>query len=366
MAAAIDTVEKFVGVTTTTGNISNGTDARELAAFFRGYAADVRLKSTFSAMLAALEGVPVGAGAPAGWDPYAGILDRIAQGGRVYRRLVRMGEQGHDLEVCVLARLYGDTNLVHERPDFAELGPIIDLTAAAREAREDLVLEESTIRADAAAERVGVLLGARRAELEAMADAEERTLEKRERRLARLTACSGAVYGAKQNVADLEADVESTAGKAQERAIAKLRAARERLQRLEEDAAAAPAKMATLVARIAAGKQLLKQLRDGAAYDGVVRAQTGALAGTDREITVEAAIRAIMEPRKRSRATDERRARFVALALEQADTMRRAAHAAYRTAKAGDPPPPGPRSYCRVERDYMARLVTASVSGASP
>ena len=121
-------------------------DARELGAFFREYDAAIGFKSTFSAMLAAASGVAIGSGPPAGWDPYAEIIDRISQGTRVYRALKRMDAAGQSAHVCVLFRLYGPRNGATERAEFGDLAPLAAFTDAAEQARVELVLGASTRR----------------------------------------------------------------------------------------------------------------------------------------------------------------------------------------------------------------------------
>lgn len=285
------------------------TDARELRAFFQEYEADVGFKSTFSAMLAAHAGVALGSGPPSGWDPYAERIDRITRGTRVYRTLKAMDAAGHGYDVDVLSRLYGPRNGAAERPEFGELAPLAVYTDAVSIARDDLVFRESSRR-------------------------EERS--------------GAAVLGlAETTKAELERDFWATASRivAAERRIAWHRA---RLERIEADVdpdkdlvrAQSRAAIARLPHIVDGWHELQRRILDAYVYDGSLRARLGAITSTDRELTAEDAIRSKLDTPKRITGDREahatwRTARsvFVVEVTQQAEAMRRAAHAAYRKAK---------------------------------
>lgn len=298
------------------------TDARELRAFFTAYESDVRFTSTFSAMLAAAAGVAVGSGPPTGWDPYADVIDLISRGTRVYRTLRRMDAAGHDAHVRVLYRLHGPRNGSTERPEWGELAPLAVVTAAAEDARADFVFTESSRRE----ERVG-----------------PRVAHDHRRRCAEIATLFWQEVGV----------------------IARSDAKAKRARTL--------ASRAHAERRSIAGRQLLKQLLDGYGYDGTLRARLGAITSTDRELTVEDAIRAKLDARKRSPGDREafaawsaERKTFVAQVLAEAEAMRREAHAAYRSAKVDVEDAPCRNAGFDVPRTWRPATVSYSVTGASP
>lgn len=341
----------FLRHTQTTGTLANGAHGREMSEFFNASESRVGFKSTFSAMLAAEAGVALGSGPPSGYDPYADALDHITRGTQMRRRFARIPAA----EARTLEHLYGPRT-TNDRREFGELSPIIPFTAASREAREQLVLDESTVRSERVAPRVNRALAERRAELEEMFWHEAGVVTELETSMRRAE-CQ--IEKAKAKVKRLTEQLETTAGDAQQRVIERRSKAQGKLQSTTDTAAP---RLRRWHRRHAAGRQLLKQLLDGFSYDGAVRASIGTIEATDREITVEDAIRQIMS----LPAKTKRRIEFIAAATAQAEVLRTAAHAAYRLAKQQDPPSAPPRVYTPIDRDYRIEIVTHSVSGASP
>ena len=227
---------------------------RELHDFWCAFEATIGFRSTFSAMLAAHAGVTMGSGPPSGWDPYAEVMDQIGAGSRTYRALRRLGTD----DLVVLYRLFGPRNPRSEHDALGELSPLAVLTDAAEDARDEIVLRESTRRSDAVGARVAVDVVRRRRELEQLFWSEV-----------------GALAKAKDE------------------------------------------------RRVEAGWTFLGQLLDAFACDGAIRAQIGAIEATDREVTVEAAVRARIK-----------QADFIAAVIREATAMRAAALASYRAARA--------------------------------
>lgn len=319
-------------------------DARELGAFFREYDAAIGFRSTFSAMLAAASGVAIGSGPPASWDPYAEIIDRISRGTKVYRTLKRMDAAGQSAHVCVLYRLHGPRNGTTERAEFGDLAPLAAFTDAAEEARVELVLRESTRRE----ERVCTLVARSRkeqiAELAEMFWTEVGVIHRAEASLLRLDQDEDDRPGTLRELRTRLAKVqEALLAEAEPGPSRKARRAAQlegQIARAEERDRRAPARATELERRIEAGWRLLEQILEGVAYDGTLRARLGAIAGTDREITVEDALRAKLDPPKRRQGDREAyaawsaaRSVFIAEVKAQAEAMRKAAHAAYRKAK---------------------------------
>lgn len=240
----------------------------ELHDFWCAYEGEIGFRSTFSAMLAAHAGVALGEGPPMGWDPYAEIVDTISSGTRVYRALRRM----QTADVVVLYRLYGPRTPSSEHAALGELAPLAVLTEAARTAREEIVLVRST----PASERV----------------ASQVAREQKKRR------------------AGLEEFFWAEAGR-----IAKLEAKRPR--------AKTPARHAELARRIAEGREVLRAVLGAYQSDGVVRATIGAIESTDREVTLQEAVRTRLAARDAS---------FTAEVTREAVAMRATALAAYREA----------------------------------
>lgn len=245
----------------------------ELHGFWHWYEADIGFRSTFSAMLAAHAGVALGEGPPMGWDPYAEIVETISDGTRIYRALRRM----HTADVVVLYRLYGPRRPSDEHEALGELGPLAPLTAAARQAREDIVLARSTPESERVAERVATQQDARRARLEEFFWREVGRLTKLEAKLPR---------------------------------------------------ARTAARQVEIARRIAEVRDILRAVVGAYQSDGVVRATIGAIESTDREVTLQDAVRARLAARDAS---------FVAEVRREATAMRVAALEAYREA-------------CRAER----------------
>lgn len=243
---------------------------RELREFWCGYESAIGFRSTFSAMIAAHQGIALGSGPPAGWDPYAEVIDRLSSGRRLYRALRRLGTA----DVVVLWRLYGPRNPQRDVPSLGDLSPLAELTTAAQGAREAIVLRESTRRSDGVGPRTAAALARRREELVEMFWIE----------------------------------------------VTEIRRVEERAPRVRSDR-----RLAELQARVDAGWKLLGQLNDAIQYDGTIRAQVGAIEGTDREVTVGDAVRA--------RAKDKA---FVDEVKREAGAMRERALSAYRAARAAE------------------------------
>lgn len=231
---------------------------RELHDFWCAYEAAIGFRSTFSAMLAAHQGVSLGAGPPGGWDPYAENIDRISNGSRTYRALRRL-ETG---DLVVLYRLYGPRNPSNDHAALGDLSPLAALSDAAHEERDALVLRESTRRSDVAGERVEADVRRRREELEEMFWTE---------------------VGVIQQTKDAR--------------------------------------------RADAGWVFLGQILDAHACDGAIRARIGAIESTDREISVDTAIR--IKLRERDQV-------FVDAVKREARAMRTKALEAYRRARADE------------------------------
>ncbi len=276
--------------------------AGELRDFFRCYESNAGFSSTFGAMLAALMRCSIGNGPPAGWDPYADAIDRTSRGTAVYRTLQRMAAEPH--HVTVLVRLYGGRADDDGYREFGDLAPLVSLTRAAEEIRETLVLVESEPRAERTGARV--------------ADA---------RREHRDTVCRDFWHEAGERAAAIEqhgrlvdrlAALQSRANAGEELGAGSLRALASGDMRLRD-----------IACRIKASDELLGMLLKAYRYDGEARARAGAIAGADREVSAEDAVRAILARKK----GDPDRVVFAVEARREAEAMRKAAHAAYKLAR---------------------------------
>lgn len=249
---------------------------REISEFFNGYEASVGFGSTYSAMLAAASGVAMGAGTPASWDPYAEIVPSLSAAKCVYRALRHM----HTSDVLVLYLLYGPRRAA-ARAEIGELSPLLPLTRAAEEWRDALVLRESTERESSVGRACGAALAIARVEIEELFWRE---------------------------------------------AGVQMRLARRRRTRPGD------------VRRLEAGRAWMRQLLQAHRCDGTLRARLGAIAGSDREITIEHALRVKLDlaPRHDRDALREWRAArdvFLAEARAEAAEMQARAREAYRSAR---------------------------------
>lgn len=326
-----------------------GEDAKELKRFFLEYEATVGFSSTFSAMLAAEAGVSFGSGAPTNWDPYAKIVHKISEGKRTYRTLKRMDESGDRASVVVLYRLYGPRNGSTERADFgkdavAEYATLlVAYTDAAEAAREDLVLRESSVREEQTASRVAKSRRNAADELEEMFWSEAALAQKLRFELAELRQRDDLDRSDRLRAIDdeLAVTLAATGPLASRGARRRLNSHARRL-RLERDRlSVAPERETRITERLAAGRQLMKQVIDALGYDGTLRARLGTIESTDREITVEDAVRAVMDAStwelhaETLQAWKEARLMFVTDVRIEANEMRRRAHEAFRVAKTG-------------------------------
>lgn len=130
---------------------ATGRDANELREFFLGNEARVGFRSTFGAMLAALEGVPMG-GSNGDHDPHAERIDRergTSSGTRVWRALRNLDHMGDVQSIITLHRLYGAVRVpVGYLPAFGDpdVAQIASLTDAAEDVREQLAFTRGSER----------------------------------------------------------------------------------------------------------------------------------------------------------------------------------------------------------------------------
>jgi hypothetical protein len=292
-----------------------GADARELQAFFCGYEASVGFGSTYHAMISAWAGVRHGSGPPASWDPYAAIVHKISEGMSVFRALKLLDEGGHTEDVVVLFKLYGPRS-PHERVEFGDLAPLAIYTQAAADARDQIAARLGTVREEGLGDRVERDHATVRREL-------ERDFWREAGRIARLLE----QHGKWVDRLDALQSRENAGAELGPRCVGWLADGHRRLAELE--------------ARIRASEQLQGQILDAYLYDGRLRARLGALAGADREVTVEDAIRARLDQPARAASCADAKAAwkaakraFIDQVRTEAGKLRRRAHAQYRAAKA--------------------------------
>lgn len=283
MAAARDTDRLFRG----SGDGREQTEARELRRFFCDFDAEIGFRSTFSAMIAAANGVGFGSGSPDSWDPYAERVEKLTAGARTRRALERV----HGRLVVVLYRLYGPVpaHVVTGSKELGEHALIAPYTEAAEEARADLVVRRSAAHEAVLAEGVP------------RAHAISRT--------------------------ELEAEFWATAGRLlhQEGRIDW----HERALRRDPENAKSKVHLEDARRRHRAYEQLLGQLLDGFRYDGTIRAQIGAIESADRGVSVDDAIHDRLSPMR----PEHERAAFASAVKRQAVVLKGAAHEAYRVAR---------------------------------
>jgi hypothetical protein len=123
-------------------------EVNDLEQFFTGYAASVGFRSAFGSIMAAECRVPIGAGTPESWDPYAGCVKEITAGKRIYRRLKRMIDAGQSAYVTVLYLLHGDRQPGEERTTFGELAALVEMTDAVSEMRDLVALRKGEARSE--------------------------------------------------------------------------------------------------------------------------------------------------------------------------------------------------------------------------
>lgn len=314
-------------------------DAHELGEFFCGYESAIGFRSTFSAMIAASEGVSLGTGPRANWDPYAEMVDRNAHYRETYRTLKRMNNE----EVVILFRLYGMQNAASSTLEFGELSGLVAYTEAAEQLRDDFVLRESTRSEETVSGHMQTEQRRSRSELEALfwgcAWSQTMAEAERERLAETVAAKQGRCRGLMMRALDL---LESKPRLAWEAAIAAMKipawldGAARRDRRLVEQIAAD---------RVLQGIVLDEWDRTTSEEGrGSLRARLGAITWTDRHITTEDAITARLTYRGRRDADGKpdpdahaawvaTKAVFVETAMKQAISMKRRAHAAYRLAK---------------------------------
>lgn len=324
-----------------------GVDADELRRFFLEYEATIGFSSTFSAMLAAEAGVAFGSGSPTSWDRYAKIVHELTKAKATYRTLRHMDENGERGSVVVLFRLYGPRNGNTERTDFgkdavAEIASLLAMyTTAASDARDQLVYTESTLREERTAALVGRTQAQMCEELDELFWREVTLAQKLELELAELRAVNADGRAARR--AELSCAIEETLAAigplASRSARRRLEVSARRLVRERDRLAVAPGREQQIVDRLAAGRTLMGQIIDATSYDGTLRARLGAIESTDREITVEDAIRLMLDGPTKGRSWDgttswkDARAAFITAVRIEANQMRRHAHEAFRAAK---------------------------------
>jgi hypothetical protein len=280
-------------------------DAIDLMRFWREHEAAIGIRSNFGSMLAALEGMAPGSGPPAGWDP---LVDRVLEIGRCRRTwqvLREMDSQGLTLEIVALHRLYGDVLCPLEyRGAFGDVAALASLTDAAEGARDRLAYEVGTAREQAVVD--GPLEGA-----------------------------------VAENRAQLEREIARSV-EAANKVVGRIDWHGRRIERCEAKAAHHPdepadpklpvhrARRADLTRRLAAWDAHIVHMQKAAECDGVLRARHGALAGADREVTVDDAIRHVLQKTRNDVAA---RSAFVVGVVQDAKALRARAHEAYKEAK---------------------------------
>lgn len=324
-----------------------GVDAEELRRFFLEYEATIGFSSTFSAMLAAEAGVALGSGVPSGWDPYAKIVHKLTEAKATYRQLRRMDENGERGSVVVLYRLYGPRNGNTERTDFgkdavAEIASLLAAyTDAASDARDQLVYSESTQREERTARLVARSQNQMCEELGVLFWREVTIAQKLEAELSELRRGGAAERAARVTEIDrdlLDAALALSDAKSRT-ARGRLESTVRRLTRERDRLVVAPEREQQILDRLAAGRILMGQIIEATSYDGTLRARLGAIESTDREITVEDAIRLMLDGPTKGRSWDgttswkDARAAFITAVRIEANQMRRRAHEAFRAAK---------------------------------
>jgi hypothetical protein len=215
-----------------------------------------------------------------------------------------MDARGQTLELVALHRLYGDVLCPAEyRKAFSDLAPLASLTDAAAAARDRLACETGLEREARAVEPMQRAMADSRAQL-------QRDLER-------------AVKAANHVVDRIDALNRHIA-----RDVAKAAAAPD--EPVDVEATERPARVAALARRLTAWDQHIAAIEAAAQCDGVLRARIGVLAGADREVTVDDAIRHTLH---RTRHDVANRSAFVVAVRKDASALKARAHEAYKAAK---------------------------------
>lgn len=279
-------------------------DAIDLKRFWREHEAAIGIRSNFGSMLAALERMSPGGGNPADWNPYVDRMPELSRCRRTWQTLREMDARGQALELVALHRLYGDVLCPPEyRKAFGDLAPLASLTDAAETARARLACETGLEREARVAEPMQ----------RAMADSRAKLHQDLER----------AVKAANHVVDRIDALNRKIAAD-----VAKAAAAPD--EPVDAEVAERPARVAALARRLTAWDQHIATLEAAAQCDGVLRARIGVLAGADREVTVDDAIRHTLH---RTRHDVANRSAFVVAIKGDASALSSRAHAAYQIAK---------------------------------
>jgi hypothetical protein len=288
--------------------------ASELREYFECFESAIGFRSTFSVMISALNGLPLGGGS-GNRDPLAELMDhpRIAEGNRVSRTISKLWDTGAGRHAAVLTILYGSKGSVEWSEAFGALAPLAPMTMAVTEARDQLATREGMRREEIVGRSTTEAQAAVREEIEhefwATATRRSKAIAEHAKLVDRLDA--------------LQAQANDGAPLST-RSVTLLGDGDKRLAALER--------------QIAGMDDFLWRLLCAYRADGVARAKVGALAGADREVTTAAAVRSKLIP-PRGMDGDAKaawalaRAAFVAQVLHEAGALRRAAHEAYKAAR---------------------------------
>lgn len=299
---------------------------------------------------------------PSNYDKLAEQVPMLSASKRVYRALLHMAECGQGLYVTVLWRLYGPRKW-GKHTEFGALSALAAYTDKAEEAREEMALDVST-------------------DLDAKVETSTTTMHaiKRDEIEETFWIAAGVLIEAEASmVAAHAAKAEAESKQAKLHTMDPTGLSEERLAQVRRDLdvqdrkiGAALRRMAEAKKRIDATPKFLASLLDAFSYDGVLRARLGAMTHVDRELTADDGLTwklrappAHLTMQEKSDWSDAR-VYFVSRVTVEADHLRRAAHEAYRDARAltstktdrARRPPP----FERCDEEFVKH----DVSGASP
>lgn len=291
-----------------------GVDADELRRFFREYESCAGFKSTFGPMLAVACGAIGSGGPPAKVDYLAERVDTMRPLTRTYRRLRHMDDTGFRKEVVVLAKLHGFQHPSLHRQEFEDLSPIVDMTTAALDARDDLVATDGERRADLAGLSIDRIRPDCRREL-------ERDFWREAGKIERLTKAHNRIVDRLDRAQEKLASGEGLS----KRALTLLDSGNARLS--------------SYALRINASVELQGKILDAFLSNGRVAARIGAMMSADRATSTWDAIRWKLDKPPGLHgdalaAWNADRTSFILQARREAEELRRSAHTAYRKARA--------------------------------